>query len=103
MVLRFRRICRSALAEPELGKDLVVVLAKQGRARVDAGSAMSEGKRGERHAECTVDSGGGRVAMDNTAGRQLLVGKRFSHGPHPRGGNVARLQEFLPFGSAAAF
>src|SRR4029077_2237673 len=82
-------------ADAKLGEDFLVVLAERGRGCVDARAAMCKGEGREGHAEATLQSGGGGMAVNDAAGRKLRVGERLAHSPHARGRNVARLQELL--------
>src|SRR5712691_2894364 len=84
-------------AMAELAENLFIVLTERRWRRIDPRTAMGEGERGKRHAETTFDSVGGRVAVNDAAGRELRVGHRFSHCAHARGRHVVRLQERLPF------
>jgi hypothetical protein len=87
---------RKVSAPAEFAENLFVVLAERWRRRVNARTAVGEGERGDRHAEPTLHSGDGGVAVNDTAGRQLWIGDGFSHRAHPRGRDVVRLQERLP-------
>ena len=58
---------------------------------------MGKGKRRQRYAESTLDPGGGLVAVNDAAARELWIGDGFRHCAHARGRHVARLQELFPF------
>src|SRR6478609_1505008 len=83
--------CDRGRPQAELAQNVFVVLAERGRRGVDAGTAMGEGEGGNGHAESALDSVGGGVAMDDSAGGELRVGKCLPHGPNARRRDMAGL------------
>ena len=77
-------------------ENLIIVLAKLRRRRIDARAAMRELERRERYAEAAVDAGRARMLVNDTACRKLRIRERLAHRAHPARRHVVRLQERLP-------
>src|SRR5262249_23382445 len=81
----------------EFGADLVIMLPKHGRRRIDARAVLREGEGRDRYAETAIDTWAADMAVNDAAGRRLRIGECFAHRAHPRRGHVTRLQELFPF------
>jgi hypothetical protein len=94
LLLNVRIEPQSTLAE--FAEDLFIVLAERGRWRINPRTAVGKGKRRQRYAESTLDPGGGLVAVNDAAARELWIGDGFRHRKkRPQRGRLAARGSFI--------